>query len=91
MYFKHFFTFLETISTFIISLFRAIYRSSSPDVFTKKGVLLQVRSIFTKEYPCETFAWMFSCKLAKYSWNTFLEKHLWMTASVYIKVNAACA
>ena len=91
MYFKQFFTFLERTFTFRISLFRATYRSSSPDAFTKKGVLLQVRSIFTEEYPCGTFAWMFSCKLSKYSQDTFLEKHLWMTASVYMKVNTACA
>ena len=81
-YFKQFFTFLERTSTFIISLFRAIYRSSYPDVFTRKCVLLQLRSIVTEEYPCGTFACIFSCKLSKYSWNTFLEKHLWMTASV---------
>ena len=61
MYFKQFFTFLERNSTFIISLFRAIYRGSSSDAFTKNGVLLQVRSIFTEEYPCGTFAWMFYC------------------------------
>ena len=67
MYFKQFFTFLERTFTFIISLFRAICRSSSPDVINKKGVLLQVRSICKEEYPCGTFAWMFSRKMAKYS------------------------
>ena len=36
-HFKQFFTFLERTSTFIISLFRAIYRSSYPDVFTRKA------------------------------------------------------
>ena len=46
MYFKQFFTFLERTSTFITSLFRAIYRSSYPDVFTKKGVLLKVVFLF---------------------------------------------
>ena len=45
----------------LYNLFRAIYRSSSPDAFTKKGVLLQVRRIFTEEYLCGTFAWRFSC------------------------------
>ena len=35
-YFKQFFTSLERTFTFIISLFRAIYRSSYADVFTKK-------------------------------------------------------
>ena len=44
MYFKLFFIFLERTSTFIISLFRALYRSSSSDAFTKKDILLQVRS-----------------------------------------------
>ena len=91
MYIKQFFNFLERTSTFIISLFRVIYRSSSSDVFTKKGFLLQVRSIFTEEFPRGTFAWMFICKLSNYSYNTFLEKHLWMTGSVYMKVNTACA
>ena len=90
-YFKQLFTFLETTSVFIISIFRVIYRSSSPDAFTKKDVLLQVRSIFTEEYPCETFAWMFSCKLSKYLQNTSSEKHFWVTASVYMKVNTTCA
>ena len=91
MYVKQFFTFLERSSTFIIALFRVIYRSSSSDVFSKKGVLLQVRSVFIEAYICRTFAWMFSCKLSNYSYNAFLEKHLWMTASVYMKVNTACA
>ena len=75
VYFKQFFTFLERTSTFIISLIRAIYRSSYSDVFTQKSVLLQVRSIFPEEYPCGTFAWIFSCKLSIYSKNTFLEKN----------------
>ena len=91
MYVKQFFTFLERSSTFIIALFRVIYRSKSSDVFSKKGVLLQVRSTFTEEFICGTFAWMFSCKLSNYSYNAFLEKHFWMTASVYMKVNTACA
>ena len=30
-----------------------------------------------------------STLLCKYSQNTFLEKHLWVTASVYQKVNTA--
>ena len=38
MYLKQFFTFLERTSTFTICLFREIYRSSSPDVFIKKGL-----------------------------------------------------
>ena len=67
MYFKQLFTFLERTSTFIISLLSVIYRSSSPDVFIKKGVLLHLGSIITEEYPCGTFPWMLSCKLAKYS------------------------
>ena len=37
-YFKQLFIFLERTSIFIISLFRVIYRSSSPDAFTKKDV-----------------------------------------------------
>ena len=90
MYIKQFFNFLERTSTFIISLFRVIYRSSSSDVFNKKGILLQVRSIFTEEFICGTFAWMFSCKLSNYLHNVFLEKHFWMTASVYMKANTAC-
>ena len=49
-----------------------ICRSKSPHVFIKKGVLLQLRSIITEEYPCGTFPWMLSCKLAKYT-HTFLE------------------
>ena len=49
-YFKQFFNFLERTSTFIIALFRAIYRSSYPDVFTKKGVLLQVVFLFEEFY-----------------------------------------
>ena len=46
---------------YCLYLFRAIYRSSSLDAFTKKGILLQVRSILAEEYPCGTLAWMFSC------------------------------
>ena len=30
-----------------------IYRNSSPDVFSKKGVLLQIFSICTEQYPCQ--------------------------------------
>ena len=48
MYFNQFFILLERTSTFIIFLFRVIYRSSSPDVFTKNGVLLLLRSIATE-------------------------------------------
>ena len=69
-----------------------IYRSSSPEVFSEKGVLLQICSIFTEEYSwSHTFAWIFSCKLSKLFVEHFLEKHLWVTASVYMKVNAAYA
>ena len=92
IYFKQFFTCLERISTFITSIFRTIYRSSSPEVFFEKGVLLQICSIFAEEYSwSHTFAWMFSCKLSKLFVEHFLEKHLWVTASGYMKVNAAYA
>ena len=66
MYFKQFFTSLKRTSTFITIIFRALYRSSSPEVFSEKGVLPQICSIFTEEYSwSHTFAWMFSCKLSK--------------------------
>ena len=92
MYFKQFFTCLERTSTFITSIFRTIYRSSSPEVFSKKGVLLQICSIFTEEYSwSHTFAWMFSCKLSKLFVEQLSWKKLWVTASVYMKVNAAYA
>ena len=52
IYFKQFFTCLERTSTFINSVFRAIYKSSSRYVLSEKSVLLQIRSIFTEEYPC---------------------------------------
>ena len=90
--------YLEPHLDFLTSVFKTIYRSSSPQVLYKKGVLLQICSIFIKEYTCRsvismklsyTFAWMFFCKLSKYSQNTFLEKHIWVTASVYMKVNTA--
>ena len=94
MYFKQFFTFLERTSTFIISLFRVIYRSKSPDVFIKKGFLLQLRSIITEEYPCRTFPWMLSCKLAKYT-HTFLENtsgwlllYIWTGYKISLAVSA---
>ena len=45
---------------------------SSPDVFSKKGVLLQIFFILLEEYPYKKVisvelnsAWMFSCKVAK--------------------------
>ena len=73
MYFKQLFTRLKRTSKCITSIFRTIYRSSSPEVFRKKGVLLQICSIFTKEYSWRhTFAWIFSCKLSNYSQNIFL-------------------
>ena len=52
-YFKGFFNYLEKTSTFItyIYIFRTIYRSGSPLVFSKNGVLLQICTIFTEEYP----------------------------------------
>ena len=37
MYFRKFFTLLERTSTFTTSIFRAIYKSSSPDDYTKKA------------------------------------------------------
>ena len=51
IYFKGFFNYLEKTSTFITSIFRTIYRSGSPEVFSKNGVLLQICSTFTEEYP----------------------------------------
>ena len=47
--------------------FKQFFTFLEKAVFTKKGVLLQVRSIFTEEYPCGSFAWMFPCKVSKYS------------------------
>ena len=32
-------------------MLKMVYRMSSPDVFSKKGVLLQMCCIFTEEYP----------------------------------------
>ena len=59
MYFKQFFTCLERNPKFITSIFRTIYRSSSPEVLSKKGVPLQMCSMFTEEYRWrQTFAWM---------------------------------
>ena len=46
LYSKQSFTCLERTCTFITSTFRIIYRSSSPEVFSKKGVPLQICSIF---------------------------------------------
>ena len=58
--------------TFKTSRLKTVYRMSSPDVFSKKGVLLQIFFIFLEEYPYKSVisvelnsAWMFSCKLAK--------------------------
>ena len=57
---------------FKTSRLKTVYRMSSPDVFSKKGVLLQIFFIFLEEYPYKSVisvelnsAWMFSCKLAK--------------------------
>ena len=76
MHFKHLFTCLERNSTFITSIFRTIYRNSSPEVFSKKDVLLQICSIFTEEYSwSHTFAWMFTSKLSK----SFVEHLSWKT------------
>ena len=99
MYFKKFFTCLERTSTFITSIFRTIYRSSFPEVFSIKGVLLQISSIFTEEYSCKSvisihFTLLHGCSpvnCLNYSHNIFLEKHHWVTGSVYTKVNAASA
>ena len=69
MYFKQFFICLERTSAFTTSIFRTIYRSSSPD--------LQICSIFTEEYSWRNFfAWMFSCKLSKW----FVEQLSWKKA-----------
>ena len=54
MYFKQFFTWLKRTSTFITALFRTLYRGNSPNVFSKKGALLQICSILTEEYPCRS-------------------------------------
>ena len=65
-YFKQFFNFLERTSTFIIALFRAIYRSSYPDVFTKKGVLLQVVFLF-EEFSGWLLLYIFSMYLPAFT------------------------
>ena len=76
MDFKQFFTWLETTSVFITYILRTTCRSSSPELFSKKGVLLQICSIFTIEHSCShTFAWMFSRKLSK----LFVEHLFWKT------------
>ena len=73
-YFKQFFNFLERTSTFIIALFRAIYRSSYPDVFTKKrrsvtgsffvrGVLWVTASVYIQHVP--TGIHLFRVKIEK--------------------------
>ena len=105
MYFKQFFTCLERTSTFITSIFRTTYRSSFPEGFSIKGVLLQICSVFTEEYL------RIRIRIKKCDFNTFevtllhgyspvnclnysyifLEMHHWVTASVYTKVNAAYA
>ena len=53
MYLNQYFTYLERTSIFIASIFRTIYRSSSPEVFSKNGVCMQICSIFTEEYPMQ--------------------------------------
>ena len=65
-YFKQFFNFLERTSTFIIALFRAIYRSSYSDVFTKKGVLLQVVFLF-EEFSGWLLLYIFSMYLPAFT------------------------
>ena len=35
-----------------------------------------------KKAEVTTFKWMFSCKMSKYSSNTFLEKHLRVTVRI---------
>ena len=54
-YFKQFFTCLERTSTFITSMFRTIYRSSSPDVFSKKDVQLSEVTLLHK---CSPVNWL---------------------------------
>ena len=54
------------------------FRSSHPELFLGKAVP-KICSKFTGEHPCRskqlywnhTSAWVFSCKLAVYFWNTF--------------------
>ena len=71
IYFK-FFTCLEKTFIFITPIFRTIYRSKSPEVFSKKGVC----SIFAEEYSwSHAFARLFSCKLSKW----FVEHLSWKT------------
>ena len=80
-------------------LYVSMNRSSHQEVFLGKGVL-KIYSKFKGEHPCRsaisikllckqfywnhTSAWVFSCKFAAYFQNTFSQKHLWMTASVWI-------
>ena len=76
-----------------------VYRMSSPDVFSKEGVLLQICCIFTEEHPyrsvisVELNSHFFMDVLLQtgYMLKTFLEKHLWVTASVYVEVNTTYA
>ena len=46
-----YFTCLSRTSIFITSMLKTVYRMISPDMFSKKGVLLQICFIFLKEYP----------------------------------------
>ena len=68
-------------------------RSSSPEVFSGKGVL-KICCKFTEEHPCRsaisrvqqlywnlTLSWVFSCKFAACFRNTFSWEHLWRAAS----------
>ena len=62
-----FYMLIEKTSTFVTSIFRTTYRSSSLEVLSKKGVLLHVCCVFTEEYSwSHIFSWIFSCKLCKF-------------------------
>ena len=63
----------------------AIYRSSRPEEFSKKGVVKNFTK-FTGEHQCwSQSAQVFSCEFCKIFNNTFFTEHLRTTASIYIK------
>ena len=59
------------ILNYKISVSLCYFRSSPPEVFSRKG-FPKICGEFTGEHPCRTLVWVFSCKFAAYFQNIFL-------------------
>ena len=100
MYFKVFYLLRENLYIHNLYILNNIRKQFSGRILYKRGSRADMwhiyRRILMQKCDFNTFevTLLYGCSPANclnYSYNIFLEKHHWVTASVYMKVNAAYA